>query len=303
MFIDMNNQNDDAQEESPTEYSKKEKKKKQYKAKEDEYLDESKVREHKVYARSNEEDYGKKKKKSAKDNEGGIAIANSLIASLEKCIKIDKAKKEKGLPALEKLRVLKDLEKLLFKVNISEEFLKQGGLKLIQEYIEKGSDDTYPPLNQIERIIDLLDSMPIDKNQLDECTLAANVEEIARSLKQSFAIQKKAKALINKWNKQSEQDIYNYALEDENRTYKLLCNKRKRQNSIDNPLDGKKMYETINEKRKIPQRSLFDFTINPQPKVIATKDEDKLFKTNYFAAPKNEFAASKKKKNLMINEL
>ena len=223
------------------------------------------------------------------------------IAKLRECIEKDKEYIRKKLPALEKLKILSHLDKILVKRIISEEFLKQGGLKYLQEYLVKNEDGTYFTFNQIEKVLELLDIMPIEKNHLDYCYILDCIAELSKSKIVSIEIQKKSSKLLNKLTRISTDYELDYSnIQAENKQYIKLFKKNKKN---DNLLENKTKYEEINDNRKIPQKSLFDYTIMPESKMIQLReDEKKNIKRNFFNPAKKE-GVSSKKKALNLTEL
>lgn len=266
------------------------------------------------------EEYTEKKSKKRSN-----AITNSIsvnpddvkliLDKLEFIIKKDKELIKKEEPAVEKLKILPHLEKLLVKKKFSEEFLRQGGLRLLQEYLAKNNDNTFPFLNQLERVIDLLELMPIEKNYLEECYISSYLTDIIKNIKNSSNIfKKKAKNLYNKWMRIISDAEVNYTtLDNENEAYKNIFNKNKRKrepfNNEENDYklqsntnDSKYIYEQINKNRKVPQKSLFDYTIAPENKTYVIKDSERYAKKNFFQPSKKEGVKSNKK-SMILNEL
>jgi len=242
-----------------------------------------------------------KKKESLDDMRTMQEKIQSLIEILSKCVSKDKDNMKKGLPALEKLKCLPYLLKILYKPNYSNYFLQMNGLILLQEYLKKNSDGSFPCINQIEKILNLLEDLPITKEQLEECQIGGYVSEIEKNLKESKVIQRKSKLLFEKWLRVATGLDSNYAsIETENEIYtKLFFRKKRRVNdsiNLDeegNNLDSKALYEKLNEDRKVPQKALFDFTFKPDHKEYIIKEEEKIARKNYFLPAKKPGAGKK----------
>lgn len=222
-----------------------------------------------------------------------VKLAIQILIS---CIEKDIESKEKKQPPLEKIKILPYIEKILVKRKISEEFLKQGGLKYLQEYLKRNDDGTFSTLNQIDKILDLLDIIPLEKIHLDECLIHTNVIDLIKA-NLSESIKKKAIKLNNKFIRISTEFELNFSnKEAENNMYNKIF-KRKRKNSIDANEEIKSKYDIINDNKRVPNKSLFDYTIMPESKVINLKDDELLNKKSYFNLKKE----STNKKNKRIN--
>ncbi len=221
------------------------------------------------------------------------------IAALQSCIEKDKVYAKRELPTLEKLKLLPNVEKVLVKRHIAEEFLKRGGLKLLQEYLIKNEDGTYTTVNQIERILDLLDLMPVEKSHIEDCYINDCINEIIKNKILSENIRKKAIKLNNKWAKIiSEYDINFSNIEAENKIYNRLFKKR---HLIDTD-EGKKKYEELNDTRKIPNKALFDYTVQPESREILLNEDDRIGKKNFFVSTGKDGIKIGKKKVISMHE-
>lgn len=257
-----------------------------------------------------------KKNKKSKDKEEEIRIINekviSIIEILEKCIERDNYNFSKKIPALEKLKCLPYLIGVLSKANYSYHFLQKNGLQYIQEFLKRTKDGSLPCLNQIEKIIDLLDSLPITKEHLEDCQIGTYIADIEKNLKENKMIQRKAKNIYDKWLRIATGLDNNYAsIETENAIYSKLFLKKKRKNedinhsniNNDNNLDSKALYEKLNSNRKVPQKSLFDYTFKPENKEIIVKEEEKIARKNFFLPAKKAGTGKKINYQLSINEI
>lgn len=227
-----------------------------------------------------------------------------VIDKISEAIRKDKDLMIKKLPSLEKLKLLKYIEQLLVKKAFASEFLRQGGLNYLQEFICKNRDGTYPVFNQIERVLELLDSMPIERVHLEDCNIGRYVNDISDYIQDSINISRKAKKLFNKWTRiLNDSDINYTSIENENEAYRQIFTnkKRHRERPGADKMDCKKLYENMNENRKVPSKALFDYTNAPEDKSFTIQKEEILKRKSYFLPAKKE--GGKKKSGFMVSEL
>lgn len=207
------------------------------------------------------------------DLETILSRAKICIRKLQECIEADKELMKKGRPALEKMKALPYIEKILYKKNYANAFLNLKGLKYLQEFIRKNSDDTYPCINQVNRILDLLDSLPIEKRHLDECSLGKLVLEIQKTMKGNQDLQRKSKMLLDKWFRIVADINISYSdIDHENHVYSRIFSNKKRKRPEDSRIP----------QSVIPKKALFDFTVKPVPAKVSFKNDDKFANKNYF---------------------
>ena len=93
----------------------------------------------------------------------------------------------------------------------------------------KNEDGTYFTFNQIEKVLELLDIMPIEKNHIDDCYLLECIGELSKSKIVSIEIQKKSTKLLNKLTRISTDYELDYSnIQAENKQYIKLFKKNKR---------------------------------------------------------------------------
>lgn len=223
------------------------------------------------------------------------------ITALQSCIEKDREYAKRKIPTLEKIKLLPNVEKVLVKRYIAEEFLKKGGLKLLQEYLVRNEDGSYTTINQIERILDLLDLMPIEKSHIEECYINDCINDISKNKILSENIRKKAIKLSNKWAKVTTEYENFSNIETENKIYSRLF--KKRQLNIDSTAEGKKKYEEINDNRKIPFKALFDYTVQPENRDISLNEDERVGQKNFFNSTGKDGLKAGKKKVISMHEL
>jgi transcription factor SPN1 len=196
------------------------------------------------------------------------------MATLREGIEEDRRNFNKNLPALNKLKLVDPIEKFLSNAHYQEVFLGMGGLDILQEFIKKNPDGTYPVFNQINKTLEILNKINISDNHLENSHIGAHLMNISKNLKESKQIQKKASDLIEKWTRIVYNINTNYAdFESGNSNYQTiyLQRKKKRDEEIDmRPGDN------IYGHARIPKKTLFDFTRKPMSKISELKTDDKI---------------------------
>ena len=255
-----------------------------------------------------EEVIGRKRKRNTLSKEKIQNDTLSFIAKLRECASVDKANQKQRKPALERLKFLPKIEKFLANIYYQREFLDTDGLVILQEWLKKNLDGTYPALNQLSTILDILNNMTsITVEHLKKCQIGGYVRDLSKNMKYSKNIIKKANDLIQKWSRLVYGINIDYSdIESENMKYKEIFNnvrkrggdddeeeieeeenededEKKKTNDKDNTSnDIMKEYEIYNH-AKIPKKGLFDFTKKPISNIDETKvDEGNKVKYNYF---------------------
>lgn len=222
---------------------------------------------------------------------------SSLIAFLDKAIEKDNENANNNQPSLEKLRSLPYLDKILHKESFSNEFLQKNGLNYLQEFLKRSQDGSFPCINQIQKILSILDDLPITKEQLEESKINSFILDIKKNLKECKKTQTKARLLYDKWMRViSGLENTQNNIDNENEHYSRLFLKKKRgtdNSNMDNEL-YRNYYEKLSEKKVIPQKALYDFIVNPDPKEINIKEEERIAKKNFFLPSKKPGIVQKK---------
>jgi len=218
-------------------------------------------------------------------------------AKMREAIEIDKTNMQRNQPAIEKLKLVNIIQKFLSNYHYQKVFLECLGMEILQEWIKRNRDGSYPVFNQISVILDVLDQLPVSVTNLRNCAIGSYVMDL-KEIKESKSMQKKASELIEKWSRIVWDINTNYSdFEAENKHYKAIFANRKRQrdlNFIDNEdsenrfndeskrgnLDNQRNRDeggNVKEKAKnlasshlneyshakIPKKALFDFIVKP----------------------------------------
>jgi hypothetical protein len=219
-------------------------------------------------------------------------------AKLREAIEIDKTNTQRNQPAIEKLKLVNIIQKFLSNYYYQKVFLECQGLEILQEWIKRNRDGSYPVFNQISVIVEILDQLPVSVTNLRNCTIGSYVMDL-KDIKESKQIQKKASELIEKWSRIVWDINTNYSdFEAENKHYKAIFSNKKRQRDI-NFLDNEDSENRFNDNNKngnadnqrnreeggnvkekgknlassllkeyshakIPKKALFDFVVKPE---------------------------------------
>jgi transcription factor SPN1 len=214
------------------------------------------------------------------------------MAKMREAIELDNQSFEDNKPALEKLKLLPQIEKFLGNIYFQRTFLQSEGLALLQEWIKKCPDGTFPPLNQISSMLDIISNLSLSLPYLRSCQIGGHIMEISKNHKISKPIQKKARDIVEKWSRIVWDINTNYSdIDSENRTYESIYRKRRRLDEDDEdsneenlpPSTGKKENPNdIYSHAKIPKKALFDFTHKPISNVSDTKQDEVRIRHNFF---------------------
>jgi len=267
---------------------------------------------------------GRGRKKDQIDENKAREDVLKFQARLREAVEIDKTNMKRNQPALDKLKLLKVIQKFLSNYHYQKIFLECQGLEILQEWIKKNRDGSYPLFNQITVILDVLDQLPVSVTNLRNCAIGSYVMDL-KDVKESKNIQKKACELVEKWSRIVWDINTNYSdFEAENKHYKAIFSNRKRQrdshfleneesenrfgsfNNSQNRNENFKRDESgslkVNEKSKnlasshlneyshakIPKKALFDFIVKPEYNDIDFSHKPSIIRSKYvFGEKKN----------------
>lgn len=257
-----------------------------------------KKRRKKIRSNSIEEEFmetqksGRGRKKDQIDENKAREEVLKFQAKLREAIEIDRSNLERNRPAFEKLKLLTVIQKFLSNYHYQKIFLECQGLEILQEWIKKNRDGSYPVFNQINIILEVLDQLPVSVTNLRNCAIGSYVMDL-KEIKESKQIQKKASEIIEKWSRIVWDINTNYSdFDAENKHYKAIFSNKKRQrdmNFLDNEDNENRFDDNIKSKNdsqqgenrkektkklasshmneyshaKIPKKALFDFVVKP----------------------------------------
>lgn len=105
------------------------------------------------------------------------------------------------MPALKKLSYSQQLLKGLKNRTVRERFVDIGGCRYMTAWLSKLPDGSYPCLNIIEIGLEIVDFLPIERDDLEESGLGKAVEKLRKHCS-SDSLKRKALEIINKWKRQ-----------------------------------------------------------------------------------------------------
>ena len=236
-----------------------------------------------------------------------------FISKLREAIEVDKNNRKNKKPCLEKLKILPKIRTFLSSDDNQKIFLHEDGLELLEEFIKKNSDGSYPPLNQISLILEVLYNLKyINTKILNSCHIGGYVFELSKNESLKKEIRNKALNLFEKWSR----IIYNISMdyadaEEENIMYRKIFYGKKNnildgdeeseeeqddeikedneekikeeENKTKEINNGKKWeYERYNH-AKVPKKDMFAFVYKPISEIDDNKRESvKGNANNYF---------------------
>ena len=232
-------------------------------------------------------------------------ITTSFIAKLRVCVELDNKNRKINKPSLNKLKILPAIRNFLANIYYQKEFLAQDGLEILQEWLIRNPDGTYPPLNQIRSMLDSLDKLnSIQTRHLKKCQIGGCVMDLSKNTNFPNDIQRKAKNLVAKWLRIIYGITIDYGdFETGNQKYLELINKGKsgyyyEDESINEEDEDEEKKEKFKEnlemkndifkeneiynRSKVPKKGMFDFVKKPISKFDENKVDDTVKNYSYF---------------------
>ena len=266
----------------------------------------------------------KNKKRSEKMSEVKIKESVQIFSTkLREAIVEDQISAKNKKPAFHKLKLLPIIESFLSNYKFQREFLKEegqdAGCGILQEWLKKNADGTYPPINQLTKMIDILYNLKLEIENLKDSQIGKYIMDISKNFKINKGVMKKAKELVEKWSRQIygiNSDYREYLHENEIIYEKNLNRKREKSSNLECELkigegrEKKPVFEEIeadNSKKdtnifthaRIPKKGLFDFNKRPIPSVSedSSRISNNYKNVNYtkIFQKKREIGATKKK--------
>ena len=257
----------------------------------------------------------KGRRKEQVDEEKCRNDVTNFLSNMREAILLDERSLRERKPALYKLKMVKKIENFLYNYNYQKFFLEFNGLEVLQEWIKRNRDGTYPVFNQINSILDCLSNLNVTITNLRNSSIGAYVLELKQS-NISKQITKKASDIIEKWSRIIWDINTNYSdIELENKHYlSVFSNRKIRRNEIEeieeNDEDRKVNLENdfpkqkkalsvgntmdIYSHAKIPKKSLFDFTRKPEnPEFNNSSKTNSINRARFYFSEKKKNGRSK----------
>jgi len=234
-----------------------------------------------------------------------------LMTTMENAIEADVEKNKKGVPTFEKLLATEKVVSELKKTQFQEIFLQKEGCKLLAGWVSKLPDGTYPTINTLIEILELMNLLPITTENLQKSSLGRVVREIYEKI-EDIKIKKLAKGLIDKWCRSIFKVEVDFSqLGDNESAYKKYQSKfdkykKKQSDDSEGPLIkefDRNNISTTEKHARIPESGVYDFKIRPQssaePKITKIDPEStygRLSKTLHnIKRKRNQWAAGVRK--------
>lgn len=187
---------------------------------------------------------------------------------MNEAVELDNQCIENNKPAINKLKLLSHMKSTLSKVDIRPVFLEMSGLVTLQEWLKKASDNSYPCINQMDCILDILNNLPIEANFLNNCNIAKIIMDIFKHYTGSSTIKNKAKDLFEKWARLIWDINTNYSVMDYDNSAcaRIFGNKkRQRTDSESKKFEDEEILQNARKKNStyIPRKDCFDFVVYP----------------------------------------
>jgi hypothetical protein len=208
------------------------------------------------------------------------------MGTLREAVEEDKISFSKKQPSLKKLKLMGLIEKFLSNAFYEKTFLNMGGLEVLKEWIKKNRDGTYPILNQLTKVLDILFRLHLGSEHLKHSDIGGYVMDLSKNMKESKVIQKKANDIVGKWSRIIWEINTDYAnIDAEIQNYKQLFTGKKRQRDVDDrdELEDEFKEEEVKARREeskdnniykhamIPKKGMFDFVEKPMPNINESK--------------------------------
>mmetsp|Transcript_25094 Transcript_25094/g.54577 ORF Transcript_25094/g.54577 Transcript_25094/m.54577 type:complete len:489 (-) Transcript_25094:841-2307(-) len=265
-----------------------------------------------------EEDLFKKKRKR-KDKESDLEmfrVVDNKVAKMEAAAEEDAELHFNGLPAVQKLKILMQVEEFLAQKKYHELFINSGGLGVLKAWLEPYKDGSLPNVRIRSSILRACKMLPIDttredmKGQLKKSQLGSRVMFLSKCKDETIQNQALARELVQQW---SRPIFYDHEKEEEKRAEKEKQLKEARARA----LEQQKQVEatqaaTVAGKAKpkvgeagyrwhasIPATSKLDYVVEPQkaagaPAVAAAAGAHNAPKDNRFAKKMREVVRKQK---------
>ena len=304
--IEINEEKDDEKIDEKEEEEKEEEEKE-----DDEEIKEELKEKKEDYEDEIESNLNKKRNRNKLPDDKIRETTTSFIAKLRECVELDKQNRKINKPSLNKLKILPVIRNFLANIYYQKEFLAQDGLEILQEWLIRNPDGTFPPLNQLRSMLDSLDNLnSIQTRHLKRCQIGGCVMDLSKNTNFPNDIQRKAKNLVEKWlriiygitidygdfdtGNQKYLDLINkgksgYYYEDEsiNEEDEDEEKKEKFKENLEMKNDIFKENEIYN-RSKVPKRGMFDFVKKPISKIDDNKVDDTAKNYNYFDLKKKK---------------
>ena len=146
-------------------------------------------------------------------------ITVQLIKNMHNACVMDYESIKKGKSARYRFQMMEEVSQLIRKKHIQSIFLEMHGCRFLEMWISLNPDGSFPPIQLIDCVISILDSLPINQDHLESCQVARALTTYAQQssqaednpdLKLPQDLISKATKLLQKWQTVVFQLSYEY---------------------------------------------------------------------------------------------
>lgn len=116
--------------------------------------------------------YGKALKSEKAFDEESREVTINLIEKMHAVCLSDYEAIKRGEAAMSRFKMTEEVSQLLNKKHVQEVFLENHGCRFLEMWLERNPDDSYPPVQVVECVLDVLDRLPIVQEHLESCNIA-----------------------------------------------------------------------------------------------------------------------------------
>ena len=156
---------------------------------------------------------------------------------------------------MSRFKLIEPVRAMLKKKMVQEIFLELQGVRILEMWICQNSDHSFPPLQVVECVLDVLDSLPITQEILESCQVARAVTQYASITQEGVEnglpvdLVSKATKLLQKWQTVIFQLSYEY---DKDGMHEIKQRDLRRRLEVLRDTNGKKINEDDDLIRKTP---------------------------------------------------
>lgn len=155
-----------------------------------------------------------------------LAECKELIAEMDTAYDLDRQANKESRCAMSRFKLLPKANQLLQNKPYQQVFLDNSGCTILEKWLLLNPDSSYPPVQVVEFVLELLDRLPITIEHIEECEVARALQVYScDKAKMGQAVSQQATHLLQKWQSQ----LYNLSYEyDEEGLYELQQKELKR---------------------------------------------------------------------------
>lgn len=106
---------------------------------------------------------------------------------------------EKATPAINRLMLLSEVDNCLRKKPMQIEFLQQGGLQVLANWISQNPDGNYPLAQVIEKVFEILEYLPVESRHLEHSKVVSILAQYSNNRCHYPHLENRALNIIQHW--------------------------------------------------------------------------------------------------------